>query len=57
MVEGEVRHVFVEPGTNAKREIPDDIRRALEPYVADAAASSPPRPARAPGRRSPRSRR
>ena len=32
MVEGEVRHVFVKPGSNAKREIPDDIRRALEPY-------------------------
>jgi acyl-CoA thioester hydrolase len=32
MVEGEVRHVFVKPGSNTKREIPDDIRRALEPY-------------------------
>jgi acyl-CoA thioester hydrolase len=34
MVEGEVRHVFIEPGTSTKREIPGDIRRALEPYVA-----------------------
>jgi acyl-CoA thioester hydrolase len=34
MVEGEVRHVFIEPGTKAKREIPDEVRRALEPYVA-----------------------
>ena len=33
MVVGEVRHVFVEPGTNTKLEIPSEIRRALEPYV------------------------
>jgi acyl-CoA thioester hydrolase len=33
MVEGEVRHVFIEAGTNTKREIPDEVRRALEPYV------------------------
>jgi len=33
MVEGEVRHVFVEPGSNAKLEIPPDIRRALEAYA------------------------
>ena len=33
MVEGEVRHVFVTAGTTDKLEIPDDIRRALEPYV------------------------
>ena len=32
MVEGEVRHVFVEPGSNTKLAIPDDVRRALEPY-------------------------
>ena len=32
-VEGEVRHVFVEPGSNSKREIPDEVRRALEPYA------------------------
>ena len=37
MVEGEVRHVFVEPGNNTKREMPDDVRRALEPYVVDGA--------------------
>jgi acyl-CoA thioester hydrolase len=35
MVEGEVRHVFVEPGTNSKLEIPAEVRKALEPYVAD----------------------
>jgi acyl-CoA thioester hydrolase len=35
MVEGELRHVFVEPGTGAKREMPDEIRHALEPYVVE----------------------
>jgi acyl-CoA thioester hydrolase len=33
MVEGDLRHVFIEPGTQTKREIPADVRRALEPYV------------------------
>lgn len=33
MVEGDVRHVFVEPGSNSKREIPAEVRRALEPYA------------------------
>jgi acyl-CoA thioester hydrolase len=33
MVEGEVRHVFVDPGSNSKREIPAEVRRALEPYA------------------------
>lgn len=37
LVEGELRHVFVDPGTNEKQPIPDDIRRALEPYAADGA--------------------
>jgi acyl-CoA thioester hydrolase len=30
-VEGTMRHVFVEPGTNIKRPIPENIRAALEP--------------------------
>jgi acyl-CoA thioester hydrolase len=34
-VEGEMRHVFVEPGTNTKRPIPESIRAALEPLRAD----------------------
>jgi acyl-CoA thioester hydrolase len=34
-VEGTMRHVFVEPGTTTKRAIPDKIRRALEPLVAE----------------------
>ena len=31
--EGELRHVFVTAGGNEKREIPDEIRAGLEPYV------------------------
>ena len=44
LVEGEMRHVFVEPDTHAKAPIPDAIRAALEPYhepAADAAAPVP----------------
>ena len=33
LVEGSFRHVFIDPATKAKRPIPDEIRRALEPYV------------------------
>jgi acyl-CoA thioester hydrolase len=33
LVEGEMRHVYVEAGTTAKTPIPDDVRAALEPYV------------------------
>ncbi len=33
LVEGEMRHVFVDAGTSAKRPIPDDYRKRLEPYV------------------------
>jgi acyl-CoA thioester hydrolase len=34
VVEGEIRHVFIDPATKAKRQMPDEIRRALEPYLA-----------------------
>jgi acyl-CoA thioester hydrolase len=34
IVEGEIRHVFIDPETKAKRPMPDDIRAGLEPYVA-----------------------
>ena len=37
VVEGRMRHVFIDPGTKAKKEMPEDIRRAFEPYVADEA--------------------
>ena len=39
-VEGAMRHVFVEPGTNVKRSIPEHIRAALEPLREPAAAST-----------------
>jgi acyl-CoA thioester hydrolase len=34
IVEGEIRHVFIDPRTKQKRTMPDDIRAALEPYLA-----------------------
>jgi acyl-CoA thioester hydrolase len=33
LVEGEMRHVFVDTGTTSKRPIPDIFREKLEPYV------------------------
>jgi acyl-CoA thioester hydrolase len=35
-VEGEMRHVFIDPATKAKKPIPDEIRRGLEPFVEEA---------------------
>jgi acyl-CoA thioester hydrolase len=34
VVAGELRHVFIDPATKAKRPMPEDIREALEPYIA-----------------------
>jgi acyl-CoA thioester hydrolase len=31
--EGQLRHVFVAAGSNHKTEIPDQVRRSLEPYL------------------------
>ena len=39
VVEGEMRHVFIDPATKEKKPIPDDIRRGLEPYLAEAPSS------------------
>jgi acyl-CoA thioester hydrolase len=33
VVEGELRHVFIDPATKSKRDIPAEIRAALEPYA------------------------
>jgi acyl-CoA thioester hydrolase len=33
LVEGEMRHVFVDTGTTSKRPIPDVFRKKLEPYL------------------------
>jgi acyl-CoA thioester hydrolase len=45
VVEGEIRHVFIDPATKAKRPMPDEIRAALEPYVAPEREPSPAQPA------------
>jgi len=34
-VDGSLRHVFVDAGTNSKRRVPDRIRAALEPLVVE----------------------
>ena len=33
VVAGEMRHVFIDPATKLKRQMPDEIRAALEPYM------------------------
>jgi acyl-CoA thioester hydrolase len=40
VVEGEMRHVFIDPETKQKKPMPDEIRTALEPYAAQPAADS-----------------
>ena len=37
VVEGRMRHVFIDPGTKQKRPIPADVRAALEPYLDEGA--------------------
>jgi acyl-CoA thioester hydrolase len=34
VVEGAMRHVFIDPATKGKKQMPEQIRRALEPLVA-----------------------
>jgi acyl-CoA thioester hydrolase len=38
LAEGHLRHVFIDLATTAKKPIPDDVRAALEPYLAEAVA-------------------
>jgi acyl-CoA thioester hydrolase len=33
VVEGTIRHVFIDPATKAKRPVPDHVRDALAPYL------------------------
>ena len=33
LAEGELRHVFIDLQSKDKKRIPDDVRRALEPYL------------------------
>jgi acyl-CoA thioester hydrolase len=41
ILEGEIRHVFIDPATKQKRAMPADIRAGLEPYVAPELAAAP----------------
>ena len=42
VVTGEMRHVFIDPATKQKRQMPDDIRAGLEPYLhAEVPAAAP----------------
>ena len=41
VVEGTMRHVFINPATRTKKPVPDEIRRGLEPYVFDEASLQP----------------
>jgi len=41
VVQGEIRHVFIDPATKAKEQMPDEIRRGLEPYLAPEEAPAP----------------
>ena len=40
LVNGEMRYVFIEVATKAKTPIPDDVRRALEPYLIEPEAEA-----------------
>jgi acyl-CoA thioester hydrolase len=42
LVEGEMRHVFIDPATKQKREMPAEIRGGLSPYVVDEAELTEP---------------
>lgn len=41
LADGEVRHVFVDPSTKAKKPIPDDVRVALAPFRSPLEAAPP----------------
>ncbi len=41
VVEGAMRHVFIDPETKAKKEMPAHIREALAPLLAEPAAGEP----------------
>ncbi|TQM69221.1 acyl-CoA thioester hydrolase [Actinomadura hallensis] len=41
IADGEVRHVFIDPETKAKREMPPRVRAALEPFLAAPDAGGP----------------
>lgn len=39
VVAGEMRHVFIDPATKAKKPIPDDVRRGLEAHTVEDGAA------------------
>lgn len=39
VIEGRIRHVFIDPATKTKRPMPDDVRASLAPYVWDEEAA------------------
>ncbi|MGI8596218.1 MAG: acyl-CoA thioesterase [Thermoleophilaceae bacterium] len=39
VVEGEMRHVFIDPATKLKKPMPDDVRRGLERHAVDTVAA------------------
>jgi acyl-CoA thioester hydrolase len=41
VVEGEMRHVFIEPATKVKRAIPEGIRAGLAPYAVEQEDAEP----------------
>jgi acyl-CoA thioester hydrolase len=41
VIEGTMRHVFIDPATKEKRQMPDDIRRGLEPYLTEEMPAAP----------------
>src|SRR3954451_24528642 len=40
VIQGEMRHVFIHPETKQKKPMPEEIRKALEPYAAQPTADS-----------------
>jgi acyl-CoA thioester hydrolase len=41
IADGEVRHVFIDPHGSGKKEMPSQVRTALEPYLSDEVSSAP----------------
>lgn len=41
VADGEVRHVFIDPASKGKREMPPQVRSALEPYLDEPGSDGP----------------
>ena len=44
LVTGRMVHVFITPGANTKQQIPDDVRRRLDPWLAAPSGAAQPSP-------------